>query len=111
VTKGAITIAGGALLLASATNPVGWALLGVAAIVGAIYAFYKLYQKRKRKRQVAARELGIEAWRNRWKAKKKAKKKEVEAQVAWYHPLERSQRLEAAVGKDPLDITLTQQGY
>jgi hypothetical protein len=111
VARGGVTIAGGALLLISATNPVGWALLGVAAIVGAIYAFYKLYQKRKRKRQVAARELGIEAWRNRWKAKKKEKKREIEGQVAWYHPLERSQRLEAAIGKDPLEITLKQQGY
>jgi hypothetical protein len=106
MAKGALTIAGGAVLLAAGiSNPVGWALLGGAAVLGAIYVFYKLREKRKYKRQVAVRELGIKSWRDRWKAEKK----KIEAETTWGSQ-ERRQRLRG-LGDDPLDITLRSQGY
>jgi hypothetical protein len=106
MAKGALTIAGGAFLLAAGiSNPVGWALLGGAAILGAIYVFYKLREKRKHKRQVAVRELGIKSWRDRWKAEKK----KIEAETTWGSQ-ERRQRMRG-LGDDPLDITLRSQGY
>lgn len=105
--KGAVTIAGGALLIAlGMTSPVGWMLLGGAALVGGIYALYKLQQKSKRKRQLAARELGIESWRQRWKAKKKA----AEAS-SWWGSQDRRNKMKNDVGEDPLNITLRSQGY
>jgi hypothetical protein len=105
--KGAVTIAGGAVLIAlGMTNPVGWMLLGGAALIGGIYALYKLQQKAKRKRQLAARELGIESWRMRWKGKKKA----VETGTMWGSQ-ERRNKMKNDVGEDPLDITLRSQGY
>jgi hypothetical protein len=105
--KGTITIAGGAILIAAGlTNPVGWALLGGAALVGGIYALYKLKEKSKHKRQVATRELGIQWWRARWKAKKKS----VEGTSDWGSQPRRD-RMKREVGEDPLDITLRSQGY
>jgi hypothetical protein len=103
--KGAITIAGGALLLASAATPVGWALLAGAAVLGGIYALYKLKQKSKRKKQVAIRELGIKPARDAWKVKKKS----IEERTRWL-PMERRRQIKA-LGPDPLTIALAEQGY
>jgi hypothetical protein len=94
------------LIAAGLTNPVGWALLGGAALIGGIYALYKLQQKSKQKRQVAARELGIKSWRDRWKAKKKF----IEDTTDW-GSAERRRRMKDEAGEDPLDITLRSQGY
>ncbi|MCG9968442.1 DUF4157 domain-containing protein [Pelotomaculum terephthalicicum JT] len=50
--QGAALIAGGALVIASATNPVGWVILGVAALIGGIGAVYNWYKKRQRKKEL-----------------------------------------------------------
>lgn len=43
--EGATMIAGGIMVAAMATNPIGWILLGSAAAVGGIYGLYKFIQK------------------------------------------------------------------
>lgn len=58
--KGAAMIIGGGLLLASATTPVGWILLGVAGAIGGIAAVYKFYKKRVRQNEVVDRFLDVD---------------------------------------------------
>lgn len=59
--KGAAMIIGGGLLLASATTPVGWILLGVAGALGGAAALYKFFKKRSQKKEVVDRFLDVDA--------------------------------------------------
>lgn len=105
LVKGAAAVAGGALLLTSLTNPVGWGLLAGAAIIGGIAAFVKYMKRRKRKKEIAVRELGVEQERRDWKQKKK----QVESDT-WYGTDERARRM-AQIGPDPLQVALQEAGY
>ncbi len=58
--KGATMIVGGALILAMATNPVGWILMGVAGIIGGLVAVKRLWDKAKRKTEVVDRFLDVD---------------------------------------------------
>ena len=69
IAKGAAMVVGGSLLLAS--NPVGWMVLGGAAIIGGIYAAWKWYKKKKRRTAVAVKALNIEQEREAWMARRK----------------------------------------
>lgn len=71
VLKGAVSIAGGVLLVAAMTNPIGWAILGGASIIGGIAALWNYLEKKKSKKAVAIRELGVEAPQAAWEEKKK----------------------------------------
>ena len=70
VLKGAVAITGGVLLAAAMTNPIGWTVLGGAAIIGGISALLNYLSKRKSKRAVAVRELGITDQQKLWEEKK-----------------------------------------
>jgi hypothetical protein len=105
MAKGAVAVAGGILVVAAMTNPVGWALLGGAAIIGGIAAFVKYRNNKKRKKEVAIRELGIEQERKAWKQKKAKVEKDT-----WYGTDARGQGM-AAIGADPLDIKLAEKGF
>jgi len=51
---GALSVAGGALLLAAGlSNPVGWALLAGAGLIGGGLALYRMYKKHKQGKQLA----------------------------------------------------------
>jgi len=59
IVKGTLLVAGGATLLAlGVASPVGWALLGTAALVGALGVMYTIYVKTKRKTQLVDKDLG-----------------------------------------------------
>ncbi|HKQ06536.1 MAG TPA: DUF4157 domain-containing protein [Blastocatellia bacterium] len=66
--KGALSVAGGALLLASTATPIGWLLLTAGAIVGGIFAINRWLDKRKRKKEIAIKVFGIEDERKKWEA-------------------------------------------
>jgi hypothetical protein len=61
--KGGTTLAGGILLTISAATPVGWALIGGAAIIGAVAALYNWKKKGETKEKIAAEVLGVS---NQW---------------------------------------------
>jgi hypothetical protein len=79
--------------------------LAGAAIIGGVAAFVKYNKKKKRKKEVAIRELGIEQERRAWKDKKH----KVEADT-WYGTDARAAGM-AQIGPDPLDVALRQGGY
>jgi hypothetical protein len=107
VLKGALLVAGGVTLLVLATNPVGWLLLGAGALVGGLAALWRFWQKRKRKKAVAIRELGVE------EDFKKYEKKKEEANRGW-SPLrykERQAAVAAIKAENPLHKKMSAIGY
>jgi hypothetical protein len=64
IAKGALAVAGGAVLLALggavAASPVGWVLLGAAAVTGIGMLIYNYIQKGKSKKEIAIRELKVD---------------------------------------------------
>ncbi|OPX87811.1 MAG: hypothetical protein A4E53_02346 [Pelotomaculum sp. PtaB.Bin104] len=60
--QGTAMIAGGAFVIAAATNPVGWAILGVAALIGGIGAVYNWYKKKQRKKELVDEILKTDAY-------------------------------------------------
>ncbi len=60
MAKGAIAVAGGAVLFVLGSNPIGWALLGTAAVVGIGMLIYNAIQKGKSKKQIAIKELDVD---------------------------------------------------
>ena len=57
--KGAMAVAGGAILVALGSNPIGWGLLGAAAVVGIGILIYKHIKKGEARREIALREMNI----------------------------------------------------
>jgi hypothetical protein len=107
VLKGALLVAGGVTLLLLATNPVGWILMGAAAVVGGLAAIWRFWQKTKRKKTVAIRELGVEAEFKKYEEDKKNAKK------GW-SPLkykERQAAVAAIKGNNPLHKKMLAIGY
>jgi hypothetical protein len=107
VLKGALLVAGGVTLLVLATNPVGWLLMGAAAVVGGLAAAWRFWQKTQRKKAVAIRELGVEADFKKYEEEKKAANK-------GYSPLkykERQAAVAAIKAKNPLHAKMTSIGY
>ncbi len=104
IGKGAAAIAGGILLVTSAT-PVGWFLLTGAAAIGAAAALYNYIKKRKHKREMAIDILGIRDTREDWKRRKKQIEKDT-----WWGTARRKNELKA-IGDDPLDVALKVNGY
>ena len=90
--KGAMAVAGGAVLVALGTNPIGWGLLGAAAVVGIGILIYKHIKKGEARREIALREMnivneqadyekkreGINGWIARWNKEEKLKKMQAE---------------------------------
>jgi hypothetical protein len=104
---GLLTAVAGGLLAASMFTPIGWGILAGAAVVGAATAFFKWLSKRKRKTEVAMRELGVtEAEMTIWEKKKK----KIEDAHWWRWNRERVAALEE-LGPDPLKKKLTQFGF
>jgi len=58
-TKGAALILGSALIIGLASNPVGWMVLGVGAMIGAIGSLYRYGAWRERKEKTVDEALGI----------------------------------------------------
>jgi hypothetical protein len=58
--KGAAMIAGGVTVIALASNPIGWAVLTGAALIGAAAAIWKFFQKKTRRKDAVDRELGLD---------------------------------------------------
>jgi hypothetical protein len=107
VLKGALLVAGGVTLLVLATNPVGWILLGAGALVGGLAALWRFWQKRKRKKEVVIRELGVEEDFKKYEQKKK------EANAGW-SPLrykERQAAVAAVKAENPLHKKMVAKGY
>ncbi len=107
VLKGALLVAGGVTLLVLATNPVGWIVMGAAAVVGGLAAAWRFWQKHKRKKEVAIRELGVEAEFKKYEEDKKA------ANKGW-SPLkykERAAAVAAIKAKNPLHAKMSAMGY
>jgi len=69
VGKGVLTMLGGALLLAGATSPVGWLLIGVGALVGLKGAYNKWRDKKLRREKIVADLLGISDRQTKWRTK------------------------------------------
>ena len=74
IAKGALAVAGGAVLLALggavAASPVGWVLLGAAAVAGIGMLIYNQIQKGKSKKEIAIRELNVDRIKqNEWDEK------------------------------------------
>jgi hypothetical protein len=102
IAKGAMAVAGGAVLVALGTNPIGWGLLGAAAVVGIGILINDYIKKKKSRTEVALRELDIvneqAEWEKKhseingwfsWYNKKEKKKKMAEEGVKKYSPLEK----------------------
>jgi hypothetical protein len=107
VLKGALLVAGGVTLLVLATNPVGWILLGAGALVGGLAALWRFWQKRKRKKEVAIRELGVEEDFKKYEQKKK------DANAGW-SPLkykERQAAVAAVKAENPLHKKMLAMSY
>lgn len=107
VLKGALLVAGGVTLLVLATNPVGWLLLGGAALIGGLASLWRVWQKSKRKKQVAIRELGLEQQFKDYEAQKK------EASAGWdpRKRAERAAKLAAVKASNPLHKKMVAMGY
>jgi hypothetical protein len=105
VLKGALSVAGGALFLASTATPIGWVLLTAGALIGGIFALKKWWDKRKRKKAIAIRELGVEEERAQWEEDVAAVKKE----HYWWSATGRAKR--AALGLDPLERELKANNF
>ena len=64
IAKGALAVAGGAVLLAlggaAAASPVGWVLLGAAAVAGIGMLYFNYIAKGKSIKQIAIRELNVD---------------------------------------------------
>jgi hypothetical protein len=103
--KGALGVAGGALLAASTVTPIGWAILGVGALVGGIYALLKWWDKRQKKKAIAIKELGIEDDRREWLEEVEQVKKK----YSWWSSEGRARR--AALRPDPLKVALKDHGF
>ena len=69
VGKGVLTMLGGTLLLAGATTPVGWLLIGVGALVGLKGAYNKWRDKKLRREAIVADLLGISERQTKWRTK------------------------------------------
>jgi hypothetical protein len=69
IAKGALAVAGGAVLLALggavAASPVGWVLLGAAAVTGIGMLIYNQIQKGKSKKEIAIRELNVDEFKQK----------------------------------------------
>jgi hypothetical protein len=105
VGKGALAVVGGGLLLASATTPIGWALLGGAALVGGIIALVRYLKNRKRKEEVALHVLGVEEEQKVWKQKVE----EIENETGYFSDA-RKERMKT-LGPSPLDTKLKEGGF
>ncbi|MDB5079470.1 MAG: hypothetical protein JWP00_1394 [Chloroflexi bacterium] len=106
VLKGALLVAGGVTLLVLASNPVGWLLLGGAALVGGLAALWRFWKKTKRKKEVAIRELGVEEEFKQYEAKKK------EANKGWGFGYSARKAAVAEIKKDnPLHKKMVSMGY
>jgi hypothetical protein len=107
VAKGLLTAAGGVLLAASVATPIGWALLGVGALIGGAFALKRaLWNKRNRKKEIAMRELGVtEAQMEDWQTGVEI----IEKHTKW-RSKERKEALEHW-GPDPLQKKLDEHGF
>jgi hypothetical protein len=103
--KGALSVAGGALFLASTATPIGWILLTAGALIGGIFALKKWWDKRKRKEAIAMKELGVVEERAQWEKDVAAVKKE----HYWWSATGRARR--AALGPDPLERELKANNF
>ncbi|MFL6278334.1 MAG: DUF4157 domain-containing protein [Blastocatellia bacterium] len=98
--KGALSVAGGALLLASTATPIGWLLLTAGALVGGIFAISKWWDKRKRKKEIAIKVFDIEDERKKWEEDVARVKKD-----HWFWDSAGKAKREA-LGPDPLEREL-----
>ncbi|MHB8644176.1 MAG: hypothetical protein ACYDAR_00140, partial [Thermomicrobiales bacterium] len=57
IAQGAAMVAGGILVAVLATNPIGWTILGAAAIFGGAIAAYKYFEKKANKKKFVDRLL------------------------------------------------------
>jgi hypothetical protein len=105
MAKGALSVAGGALLLASTATPIGWALLTVGALIGGIFAINRWWDKRKRKKAIAIKALKVEEERAQWESDVAAVKKEYH----WWSAEGRRER--ARLGEDPLERELKAHNF
>jgi hypothetical protein len=106
IAKGVLTVAGGALLAFTSVTPVGWALLGAGALIGGIYAIKRFFDKRKRKEEVAMRELKVtKTEREYWEKDVDNIKKKT-----WWGSDDRKAQLKR-LGPDPLQVKLEQFGF
>ncbi len=101
VAKGVFTAVGGGLLLGAATvTPIGWLLIGAGAILGAIGAYRKYTDKKKRAEEVAIRELGLVQQMDVWKADEERIKKK------YYRWIGSQKEKLAELGPSPLERKL-----
>ena len=102
IGKGVLTAIGGAMLLASATTPVGWLLIGVGALVGLKGAYNKWRDKKKRREAIVSDLLGVSEAQKTWRKKLEA------LEGPWYKPWKsRSNRKEIeAHGPSPIEKEL-----
>jgi len=107
IAKGALAIAGGALLLAATATPIGWGLLAGAAVLGGVIAAVRYFQRKKGRRQTVIDNLppAIKAERIAWKAKKK----EAEDTTTWGTNARRDAL--RAIGPDPLELWMGSNGF
>jgi hypothetical protein len=104
IAKGAVTVAGGVMLAAAAT-PIGWTLLGIAGLIGLGAAGWRFWNKRKRKKAIAIRELGVKTERDKWKQDVKNK----EDTTGWWTN-KRKEELKK-LGPDPLEKKLKEYKF
>ena len=101
VAKGVFTAVGGGLLLgAAALSPVGWALIGAGAILGAYGALRKYLDKKERAKNIAMNELGVRQPQLDWERRLA----EVEKKTRWGTDKRKAEL--ADLGPSPLDQTL-----
>ncbi len=96
---GALGVAGGALLLAGLSNPIGWGLLALGGLVGLGVAGYKMYKKHQQGKQMLDpayrdaleknhidvrdnNELGPGGWKNIFKTKSMRRQEMVRGSIA-----------------------------
>jgi hypothetical protein len=106
--KGAMAIAGGAMLVALGSNPVGWGLLGAAAVVGIGILIYKHIKKGMARKEVAIRELNIVSEQ----AKYEKDKTETDGWFSFWNRAEKNEKMKEK-GHDelsPLDKKLKELG-
>ncbi len=104
--KGAASVAGGILLVAAISNPIGWMILGAGALVGLAAVIISWKSKKNKKKAVVERELGItQGMKDEYKGKVKA----VEDK---HGPLTKKRKEEMAkLGPKPLLKALKENGF
>lgn len=105
IAKGVLTAVGGGLLAASVVTPIGWLLLAGGALVGGVLALKKWWDKRKRKKEIAIRELGVEEERKEWEENVER----VKSQHWFWSETGKAER--EALGPDPLERELKRYGF